>query len=54
MDITIENIFINPDLNEKKIIINIILKDYIEKYGNSYWRKLEHIYINIIFEFLIK
>ena len=35
--------FINTEINEiKNIIINTI-KDYIEKYGNSYWRKLEYI-----------
>ena len=35
MNITIEYIFINPELNEIKNIINNTIKDYIEKYGNS-------------------
>ena len=44
MNITIEYIFINPELNEIKKIINITIKDYIEKHGNSYWKRLEHIH----------
>ena len=44
MNITIEYIFINPELNEKRNIINITSKDYIEKNGNSYWKRLQHIH----------
>ena len=40
MNIIFEYIFINPELNEIKNIINNTIKDYIEKYGNSYWKRL--------------
>ena len=43
MSITIEHIFINPELNEIKNIIKITIKDYIEKFGENYWRRLEYI-----------
>ena len=47
MNIAIEYIFINPELEEMKNIINNTIKDYNEKYGNSYWKRLEDIYIYI-------
>ena len=51
MNIIIEYIFVNPEINEKENIINNTIKDYIKKYGNSYWKDLK---IYIIFDFLIK
>ena len=42
MNIIIEYIFINPELDELKSIINNNIKDYFEKYGNSYWRRLDY------------
>ena len=42
MDITIEYVVINPEIDEIKKIINNTIKDYIEKYGNSYWRRLDY------------
>ena len=36
MNIIIEYILINSELDEIKNIINITIKDYIEKYGNSF------------------
>ena len=44
MNITIEYIFLNPELNEIKNIINNTMKDYIKKYGSSYWKRFENIY----------
>ena len=44
MKIIIEYIFINPDLKEIRNIINNTIKDYIEKYGNKYWRRLDYKY----------
>ena len=51
MKFTIEYIFINPELDEIKNIKNKTIKDYIKKYGNSYWKNW---IIIIIFDFLIK
>ena len=35
MNVTIKYVFIDPELNEMKNIINNTIKDYIEEYGNS-------------------
>ena len=40
MNITIEYIFINPELNEIEKIINNTIKDYIKKYSDSYLKKI--------------
>ena len=50
MNSIVEFIFINPELNYIKLIINITIKDYIEKYGNSYWKRLDYKYINRFFD----
>ena len=50
MNIIIEYIFINPELNEIENFINNTIKQYIKKYGNSYWKRFK---IYIIFDFLI-
>ena len=39
----LEYIFINPELNETKNIINNTIKHYIKKYGNSFWKRFENI-----------
>ena len=44
MNINIEYIFINTELNEMKTFLNNTIKDYIKKYGNSYWRRLDYKY----------
>ena len=44
MNITIEYVFINPELDEIKNIKNNTIKDYIKKYGISYWKRLEYLY----------
>ena len=44
MNIIIEYIFINPELNEIKNILNKTIKDFIKKLGNSYWRRLDYRY----------
>ena len=54
MNNTIEYIFINPELKEITNIMKNTIKGYIEKKGRSYWKRLEYIYIYIIFDFLIK
>ena len=41
MDITIDYVFTDPELNEIKNIINNSIKDYFEKYGNCYYKRLE-------------
>ena len=42
MNINIEYVFINPELDEIKNIKNKTIKDYIKKYGNSYWKRLDY------------
>ena len=44
MNIIFEYVFINPDLDEIKIIKNKTIKDYIKKYGDSYWKRLDYKY----------
>ena len=44
MNIIIEYVFINPELNEIKNCKNNTIKDYIQKNGNSYWKRLEYKY----------
>ena len=50
MNITNEFIFINPEIDEIKSIINNTMKDYNEKYGYGYWRKLECLYNTRFFD----
>ena len=44
MNIIIEFIFIKPELNEMKNNINKTIKEYIKKYDNGYWKRLEYKY----------
>ena len=44
MNITIEYIFINPELNEINNFINKTLRGYIEKYDNIYWKRMDYKY----------
>ena len=44
MNIIIEYVFINPELDEIKNIKKNTIKDYIKKYGNSYWKRLDYKY----------
>ena len=38
-----EYIFIYPELNEIKNIINNTIKHYINEYGNGYWKRFGNI-----------
>ena len=42
MNIIIEYVYINPELNEIKNIIKNTLKEYIRKYDNSCWKRLDY------------
>ena len=50
MKITIEETFINSELNEINKTINNTIKEYIENYGNSYWKRMEYLYHNQFFD----
>ena len=42
MNNIIEDVYINPELNEIKNIITNTLKEYFQKYNNSFWKRLDY------------